>query len=287
MTDLRERTIETNGVKLHVIEAGPADGPMVLFHHGFPEFWYAWEKQIGYFADRGYLVVVPDQRGCNLSEKPKGLAPYAFDELAKDVVGLIDFYKRDQIFLAGHDVGGAVSWWTAMKYPERIKRLVVMNSPHPSVLAKYLFGNRKQMEKSWYIFFFQIPGVAELIASKDNYQWMVDILTEESRPGAFTPEDLEKYRESYSQPHAMTSTINVYRASMQAPSPPPADVRIKMPMMLLWGMKDFAFLPELSGESIAYCEKGRLVEFPDCTHWITHEEADAINPLMDDFFKES
>ena len=114
MAELRERFIETNGIKLHVMEAGPADGPMIMFLHGFPEFWFAWRKQIGYFADKGYLVVVPDQRGYNLSDKPEGIAAYKTDELAKDVIGLIDFYGRDQIYLVGHDWGASVSWWTAL-----------------------------------------------------------------------------------------------------------------------------------------------------------------------------
>jgi pimeloyl-ACP methyl ester carboxylesterase len=285
--DLRERTIETNGVKLHVMEAGPVDGPMILFLHGFPDFWYGWRKQLGYFADRGYLVAAPDLRGYNLSEKPKGIAPYTMDEMAKDVVGLIDFYKRDQIFLVGHDVGASVSWWTCMKHPERIKRVVVMNSPHQRVGGKHIIGDRKQMEKSWYIFFFQLPGVAEAICGKDNCQWFIDVLAEDSRPGAFTPEELEKYREAFCQPHALTSMVNLYRAYLQAPSPPPADYRIKMPLLLLWGMNDTAFIPELPDECMAYCDNGRLVKFPESSHWLQHEEAEAINPLMDNFFKES
>ncbi len=105
MKNLRERFIQTNGVKLHVMEAGPADGPMILFLHGFPEFWYAWRKQIDYFADKGYLVVVPDQRGYNLSDKPEGIASYKIDELAKDIVGLIDAYGRDKIFLGRPRLG--------------------------------------------------------------------------------------------------------------------------------------------------------------------------------------
>jgi len=159
MSDLRERFIETNGVSLHVMESGPKDGPLVMFLHGFPEFWYAWRKQIGYFADKGYLVVTPDQRGYNLSDKPEDIAAYKIDELAKDIIGLIDAYGRDKIFLVGHDWGASVSWWVALKYPERIKKLVIMNVPHPKVMAKNLFGNPRQMQRSWYIFYFQLPGL--------------------------------------------------------------------------------------------------------------------------------
>jgi epoxide hydrolase 4 len=285
--DLRERYIETNGIKLHVMESGPADGPMVLFLHGFPEFWYAWRNQIGYFAEKGYLVVVPDQRGYNLSDKPKGIAAYKVDELAKDMAGIIDFYKREQIYLVGHDWGAAVSWWTALKYPERIKRLVIMNVPHPLVMAKHLFGNQKQMEKSWYIFYFQLPGVVERFASANNYQWPVNLLVETSRPGTFTPDALEKYREAFSQPDAFTSMVNWYRAALQARSDPPASFKIKMPALVLWGINDVAIVPEQADESMAFCEKGRLVKFEACSHWIEHEEAATINPMIDAFFSET
>ncbi len=281
--DLRERFIDTNGVKLHVMEAGPKDGPMIMFLHGFPEFWYAWRKQIEYFAQRGYLVVVPDQRGYNLSDKPKGIASYKVDELARDAVGLIDAYGRDKIFLVGHDWGAAVSWWTALKYPERIERLVIMNVPHPVVMGKTLFSNQKQMEKSWYVFYFQIPGAVEHFASANNYQWPVNLLMETSRPGAFSPEDLEKYRAAFMQPYAFTSMVNWYRASLQTPSEKPASFRITMPVLVLWGVNDVAIIPEQAEESMAFCDQGQLVKFEDASHWVQHEEADKVNALVEEF----
>ena len=284
--DLRERMIETNGITLHIMEAGPVDGPMVLFLHGFPEFWYAWRKQIGYFAERGYLVVAPDQRGYNLSDKPKGIPAYRVDELAKDAVGLIEAYGRDRIFLAGHDWGAAVSWWLSLKYPERIKRLVIMNVPHPVVFQKHLFSNQKQMEKSWYVFYFQIPGAVEAFASADDYQWPVSLLAKTSRPGAFAPEELERYREAFKQPGAFSSMVNWYRAALQAPSERPSDFRVKMPILVLWGVNDVAIVPEQADQSMAFCDNGRLVKFEKCSHWIEHEEAAAINPMIDDFFKQ-
>lgn len=285
--DLRERYIETNGVKLHVMESGPADGPMVLFLHGFPEFWYAWRKQIGYFAERGYLVVVPDQRGYNLSDKPKGIAPYKIDELAKDAIGLIDFYKRDKVFLVGHDWGAAVSWWVAIKYPERISRLVIMNVPHTLVFRKHLFGTQKQMEKSWYIFYFQIPGAVEVFASANDFQWPLDLIVESARPNTFSKEELEKYREAFKQPDAFSSMVNWYRAALQTPSEQPADYRVKMPVLVLWGLQDIAQIPQSPDESMAFCDNGRLVKFDECSHWIQHEEAAAINPMIDEFLKEA
>jgi len=284
--DLRERFIETNGIKLHVMEAGPADGPMILFLHGFPEFWYAWRKQLQYFADKGYLVVAPDQRGYNLSDKPQGIAAYKIDELAKDIVGLIDAYGRKQINLVGHDWGASVSWWFALKYPERSKKLVILNVPHPKVMAKHVFTNTEQMKKSWYIFYFQIPGAVEHLASSKNYEWVIQLITTSANPGAFTPSELEEYRKAFSLPGAFSAMVNWYRAMVQTKQEPPASFDVTMPMILMWGEDDVAMLPELADESMPYCKQGCLIKFPGTSHWIQHEQADKINPLIEDFFKQ-
>jgi pimeloyl-ACP methyl ester carboxylesterase len=285
MTEIRERFIRTNGVKLHVKEAGPEDGPMILFLHGFPEFWYAWRKQIGYFAEKGYLAVAPDQRGYNLSDKPKGIEAYKLDELAKDAVGLIDAYRRDKIFLVGHDWGASVSWWTALKYPERLKKLVIMNVPHPKVMGTNLLRNPKQIQKSWYIFFFQLPMAAEKLAESNNYEWPLDMIRESSRPGAFTPEELEKYREAFAKPGAFSAMVNWYRASLQARNEIPESFQVRVPMLLLWGVNDTALLDEMADQSMKYCPEGRLLKFDQASHWIQHEEAGTINPMLDDFFR--
>lgn len=282
MAELRERFIETNGIKLHVMEAGPADGPMIMFLHGFPEFWFAWRKQIGYFADKGYLVVVPDQRGYNLSDKPEGIAAYKTDELAKDVIGLIDYYGRDQIYLVGHDWGASVSWWTALKYPERIKRLVIMNVPHPKVMNRNMLTNPKQMQRSWYIFFFQLPNAPEKLGSDNNFEWPVSVLAGSSRPGTFKPEELEEYRKAFAQPGAFSSMVNWYRATLQCRNEPPASFRITMPLLILWGLDDIAIIPEQADQSLEYCDQARLEKF-DCTHWIQHEKPDQVNQMIEEF----
>ncbi len=98
--------IETNGINLHVVLAGPEEGEMVIFLHGFPEFWYGWRGQIDFFAEQGYRVVVPDQRGYNLSDKPRRIRDYDIGELGRDIVGLIDHFGKDNVLLVGHDWGG-------------------------------------------------------------------------------------------------------------------------------------------------------------------------------------
>jgi pimeloyl-ACP methyl ester carboxylesterase len=283
--DLRERFIETNGIKLHVMEAGPADGPMILFLHGFPEFWYAWRKQLQYFAEKGYLVVAPDQRGYNLSDKPDGIASYKIDELAKDIIGLIDTYGRRQIFLVGHDWGASVSWWVALKYPERIAKLVILNVPHPKVMAKHVFTDTEQMKKSWYIFYFQIPGAVDKLAAASNYEWALQLIMTSANPGAFTPTELEEYRKAFQQPGAFTAMVNWYRAMVQTQQVPPKSFDVTMPMILMWGEDDVAMLPQLADESMPYCKQGKLIKMPGVSHWIQHEQADRVNALIEEFFR--
>jgi pimeloyl-ACP methyl ester carboxylesterase len=281
--DLRERFIKTNGINLHVMEAGQKDGPAIFFLHGFPEFWYAWRKQISFFASKGYLVVAPDQRGYNLSDKPTGIESYSIDELAKDVVGLIDAYDRKRIFLVGHDWGASVAWWAALKYPDRIEKLVIINVPHPKVMAKNLFNNPIQMHKSWYIFFFQIPGAVEKFAAANNYAWPIQLLSSSSRPGTFTPEELEEYRKAFMQPGAFPAMVNWYRAMIQLHPEQPKDFNVKIPMLLLWGTEDAALLTEMADESMVYCPQGRLIKLFQATHWVHHEEANEVNIRIAEF----
>jgi len=285
--DLRERTIKTNGINLHAMEAGPEDGSMILFLHGFPEFWYAWRKQINFFAENGYLVVAPDQRGYNLSDKPDGIESYTLDVLIQDVKGIIDYYKRDQTYLVGHDWGASVAWWMALKYPEHIERMVIMNVPHPDVMITNLKNNPKQVRNSWYIIFFQLPDYPEKLASLDNFSWLINLLESSSRHHAFLTEDLEKYRNAFAQPGAISAMINWYRATMQIKNQRPKDPMIYVPTLILWGVKDVALVPEMADQSMEYCKQGRLIKFEDATHWIQHEESEKVNSLINEHFKQN
>jgi len=129
------RLVETNGVRLHIAEGGPADGPLVLLLHGFPEFWYGWRKQIPALMEAGFHVVAPDQRGYNLSDKPRGIDAYRVGVLAGDAFGLMDAFGHERASVVGHDWGAAVAWRMALQRPERVERLGIINVPHPLVLA--------------------------------------------------------------------------------------------------------------------------------------------------------
>ena len=282
-TDLGHRTIATNGVNLHVVEAGPEDGRLVILLHGFPEFWYGWRKQIGPLAAAGFRVLVPDQRGYNLSDKPKGVRPYNLDDLALDVIGLIGGAGRQKARVVAHDWGGAVGWWLGMKFPDRVERLALLNMPHLSVMRRAILKNPAQRRRVSYMFFFQLPWLPERALSKENWKYLAKALQATSRPGTFSEEDLAHYREAWSRPGAITGMLNWYRAGLRTRPRPPRSSRVSVPTLLIWGPKDRALLRELAQPSIDRCDDGRLVFLEEATHWVQHEEPEEVNRLLIDF----
>ena len=281
----RHRTIVTNGLRLHAVEAGPESGPLLLLLHGFPEFWYGWRHQIAPLAAAGFRVLAPDQRGYNLSDKPKGVPSYSLDLLARDVVGLIDAAGYDKAYVAGHDWGGAVGWWLGVHHPERIEKLALLNIPHPYVMLRTVKKNPEQRKKSTYIAFFQLPWLPERTLRAKDWAATVKSLRKTSRPGTFSDADLVLYREAWSQPGAITAMLNWYRAALRkgVPRLTPSS-RVTVPTFLIWGARDRALLREMAQPSIDLCDDGRLVFLEEATHWAQHEEADAVNAMLADFF---
>ena len=168
--ELEHSYIETNGIRLHIVQAGPKSGVPIVLLHGFPEFWYGWRKQIPALVEAGCRVIVPDQRGYNLSDKPKGVRNYGIYALVDDIVGLIDAMEYEKVNLVGHDWGAVVGWMMANKYPERLHRLGIMNVPHPAVMKRFLQRDLDQMRRSWYVFFFQLPWLPEKSLSANDFR---------------------------------------------------------------------------------------------------------------------
>ena len=282
---MEHQQIRANGINLHVVQDGPSAGQLVILLHGFPEFWYGWRRQIPYLAAAGYRVWAPDQRGYNLSDKPDGIAAYTLDELAADVIGLMDAAGQETAFVVGHDWGAAVAWWVAAKYPERLARMVVINVPHLSVMKAHVRRSLTQMRKSWYVLFFQLPWLPERLARLGNWNAPTRAMRVSSRPGTFTEADLYAYRRAWSQPKAYTSMLNWYRALVQRPLAPPANPAIAVPTLLIWGAQDKFLGREMAQPSIDLCDDGRLVFIEEATHWVQHEEADQVNELIDTFLR--
>lgn len=278
LTPLEHQAIRVNGVRLHVVKAGPEDGKPVILLHGFPEFWYGWRYQIDALAGAGLRLYIPDQRGYNLSEKPKGVAAYNLDMTAGDIVGLIDHIGVEKAMVVGHDWGGAAAWWAATRHADRLEKLAVLNIPHHKVFRRAVRENPDQRRKVRYMAFFQLPFIPEQMLRRNNWK----LLAETAFGGnpAFSEEDVDHYCEAWSQPGAMTAMLNWYRAVRRARPQSAGDERVRVPTLMIWGKKDRVLTPEMAQPSIDLCDDGRLVFIDEASHWVQHEAADQVNQLL-------
>jgi len=288
--NLEHITLTTNDIRLHTVQAGPPEGRLLILLHGFPEFWYGWRKQIQPLAEAGFRVVAPDQRGYNLSDKPQGIAAYRVETLAADVIGLLDALGRRTACLAGHDWGAAVAWETALRYPERLEKLAILNVPHPAVMAQTLLHSPRQMLKSWYIFFFQLPRLPEALLGARRFALLRQMLLASGKPNSFDPQDLQAYLNAWSQPGALTAMLNWYRAAFRSAlrgswrTPQTASWRVTTPTRMLWGVRDVALSRSMAQPSLDLCEQGELTFFENATHWVQHDEAEAVTAALIEFF---
>ena len=289
MTEIREivqlSRIATNGIQLHVAEAGPSAGPLVVLLHGFPEFWYGWRNQLPPLAQRGFHVVAPDLRGYNLSDKPKGAASYDLDALAADIVGLADYFGQETFDVVGHDWGASVGWWLAGRHASRVRRLAVLNAPHPAVWLEAMRNHPEQKRKSGYVRFFQIPYLPEFLIGLDRSRALAKGFRDSIRPDAFTKADLEEYRKAWSQPGTLTAMINYYRAVWKKPLLPAAQYRIACPVLIIWGKSDAYALPDLAEAAVRLCPDGRIAYLDRSTHWVQHDEPQRVTDLLLDFLR--
>lgn len=280
---LRHRYYGVNGTRLHVAQAGLADGPLVILLHGFPEPWSGWHRQIPYLTAAGMCVWVPDQRGYNLSAKPPGAANYRLDLLASDIEALIAASGRDKAAIVGHDWGGIVAWRLAAARPERVQRLVVMNAPHLPAVGRILTRAPKQWPRSAYVLLYQLPWLPEMLLTRRDHRALVAALQRSRVRGAFDTDELATYRNSWSQPGAMTAMLNWYRALLRHPPPSLADATVTVPTLLLWGRRDRFLGCELAEASMALCPHGRLRYLDEAGHWLHHEQPQQVNWLLTDF----
>jgi pimeloyl-ACP methyl ester carboxylesterase len=281
-SELREGYAEIGDVRLHYVEAG--DGPLIVLLHGFPEFWYGWRQQIKPLAAAGFRVVAPDMRGYNLSSKPDGVAAYDTGQLTADIRGLIHQRGAQSALLVGHDWGGSVAWATAMNHPEVVERLAILNAAHPRKLSQGLH-HPDQLRRSWYFFFFALPELPEAVVHANNWHFFRHFL-HDAHP-AFTPEEIDRYVEAWSQPGAATGMINYYRSSVRQ-SPKRAEAKLRptsAPTLVIWGEDDSYLGPELAEpDHDDVPNLDRVERLPDASHWVHHDQPERVTQLLIDFF---
>ncbi|HUO88916.1 MAG TPA: alpha/beta hydrolase [Rhizomicrobium sp.] len=284
LPDMRfARRTASGGVALNVAETGPENGTPVILLHGFPEFWFGWRHQLGALAAAGYRVIVPDQRGYNLSDKPSGIASYDVDRLADDVVALAAHYTDQPFNLVGHDWGAVAAWWTATRHPEKVRRLAVLNCPHPAIWRDAMDNDPVQRRASWYVRAFRIPWLPEALLRAGNFRNALAALRQSKAP--LSDDEAERYREAWRQPGALTATINWYRAILRRNFEPIRAGSIPVPVQIIWGKLDPYALPALAEASKALCADARLTYLPDATHWVAHDEPDRVNAILLGFLK--
>jgi len=278
---LERHWVQGAGVRLHVRAAGPTDGPLVVLLHGFPEFWYGWRHQIAALAEAGYRVLIPDQRGYNRSGVPRAVAAYDLDLLVEDICAVIDAAGRDRAFLVGHDWGAMVGWHLAHIRPERLRRLAVLNVPHPHVFRATLRSSLGQLLRSTYALFFQLPAVPEWLLGRNDGQLLAAMLRGSSQSGTFDDTDLALYRRAWRRPGRLRGMLHWYRAAARRAlrTAPPSDP-IDVPTLVVWGAEDVALSRRMAAPSAAMCADGQLEVIDAATHWVQHDAPETVNRLL-------
>lgn len=296
---LRNDYVQINGLRFHYGSVGE-DGPLMLFLHGFPEFWYEWRNLLTEFG-RDHRAVAPDLRGYNLTDKPVSVDDYAAKHLVADIRAMFEHFSPGRPgILVAHDWGGAVAWAFAIAHPEYLQKLIIINAPHPAVFARELALNPEQQRASRYMLTFRTPE-AEAILSADGYKKLQRmIFGTAAQEDVFGPEDREKYLSAWAQPGALTGGLNYYRASRLAPpasgteaeaaaayQPIPADrMTVRVPTLVIWGEKDQA-LPTGNLDGLDEYVPDLLVRrIPDGTHWVIHEQPALVCKYIREFLEQ-
>ena len=284
---------EVNGVRLHYARAG--GGPLMLFVHGFPDFWYTWRRQLVEFG-RDHLAVAPDMRGYNLSSKPQDVKEYRPQYMVEDLRQFIHAMGHDRCVLVAHDWGGAVAWNFAITYPAMVEKLVIINAPHPVMFARDLKTHLEQIEGSQYMNFLR-SDVAEEKLSRDDYAmlWRFAFLELDAK-GAVGEGDKAAYLEAWSQPGALAAGLKWYKASplrppgpegtFDGPPPPdlePEDFQVTMPTCVIWGMDDTALRTCLLEGLDEVVPDLTLHRIEGAGHWVFHEQPERVNNLIRGF----
>jgi pimeloyl-ACP methyl ester carboxylesterase len=297
---MHDTYVTVNGMRLHCVTAGK--GPLILFLHGFPEFWYEWRDQLREFG-RDHLAVAPDLPGYNLSDKPSSVERYRVDKLVEDVRGLADHFRYgERLVLVGHDWGGGLAWAFAIAYPDYLEKLVIINAPHPAIFARLLASDPDQQKASQYMLLFRSSN-AEPTLSANNYAIMVQaVLGNLLKTGIFTEADKDAYINAWSQPGALTGGLNYYRAAHLGP-PAPADLAseigpsqtnfasdplkliVRVPTLVIWGEKDEALIVRNLDGLSEFVPKLTVQRIPHASHWVVHEETAEVNRYVREFLQ--
>ena len=292
MTEFRRVGLST-GVALNVAFAGAEDAPPVVLLHGFPESHRTW-REVAPRLEDSFRLIMPDQRGFAGSDRPQDVADYATDKLIEDIFALADTLGLDEFALVGHDWGGAIAWPAAMRKDPRLKKLAIVNAPHPLIFQKSLIEDADQRAASQYINWFRIPGAEKAIEAMGFDAFFEKTFSGHTDLSKIPEAERRQYLADWSQPGGMLPMLNWYKASKIMVPPPGARVplpdfllrafpKIDVPTLVIWGMKDSALLPvQLEGLD-QLVDDLRIVRLPEAGHFVPWEAGEQVASALRDF----
>lgn len=285
----------SNGTRLHYASTGEKGKPLILFAHGFPEFWYEWQAQLAEFGS-DYFAVAPDLRGFNLSDMPSDLSAYKAKHIVDDLRLLAAGLGYDKFVLVAHDWGGAVAWNFAIAFPALLHKLIIINAPHPYLFMHALAADPHQKSSSEYMNWLRAEG-SEAALAKDDFALLDGFFNRMGQGAAawFAGEVRAKYHACWSR--GLTGGVNYYRASpahpptTEHPGPlkfqlDPADFRVRAPTRVIWGERDIALPTTLLDGLDALVDDLKVERIPEGSHWVVHEQPERINRLIRGFLNE-
>ena len=288
LSDVRHQFVQANGLRFHVAECGNGDR-LALCLHGFPECWFSWRYQLPLLAQLGYRAWAPDLRGYGESECPRGMESYAIETLMDDVAALIDAAQARETILLAHDWGAVIAWYFAIRRLRPLQRLVIMNVPHPAVIERAMRG--RQLLRSWYVLFFQIPRLPEAALRSRNYRAIGDAFRNMAIDKSRFPEEVLKvYRDSAAKPGALTAMVNYYRALVRGGG---AERQrrlgfptIETPTLMIWGEEDSALGKETTYGTEVHVRDLTLRYLPGVSHWVQQEAPETVNSMLEAWLNE-
>ncbi|WP_169545449.1 alpha/beta fold hydrolase [Sneathiella aquimaris] len=271
---------ELSDITLHYAEVGRGHDTLVIFLHGFPEFWYTWRQQLPVIGTH-FHAVAPDLRGYNLSDRPEDPKAYTIGPLINDVIELAHHFGHEKFYLVSHDWGAAIGWSVALAHPDRVKGLCVLNGPHPYIFSKLLEEDETQIAHSQYMADFREPGIEEKLQA-DNCEWLWDwTFKKHFENGQMTQADKNAYLAAWQKPGAIRAMLNYYRNSPLTPRPKSKGVKgleldpdafiVKVPTLLVWGEQDHALVPANIDGIEVFVPDLKILKMPNVSHWVTHE----------------
>ena len=280
----------SNGMRLHYASAGDPGKPLLLFVHGFPEFWGEWEAQLAEFG-RDHFAVALDLRGFNLSDMPLEVAAYRARHIIEDLRLLAAHLGHEKFTMVAHDWGGAIAWAFAIALPQLLHKLIIINAPHPWLFAQALIHDPEQQAASAYMNWLREEG-SEGALAKDDFALLEGLFKDST--GWLNDALRDRYHACWSR--GLHGGLNFYRASPLRPpkegDPGPAalnlkaeDFRVRVPVRMIWGERDIALPKGLLDGIETLVDDVEVERIPEGTHWVIHEQPERVNQLIQRFLE--